>query len=268
MVIPANPHRIVDLTGSFTGNLLALGVKPVGVQIDSLKNPYLKGMVDGIEAIGDTFPPEKVLSLQPDLIIVVAEPSLEATYKELDKIAPVVRLEYGKYSYKELMLEYGKLAGKEQAAENWLKEWEKKINNYKPQITKVVGDRTVSILQPYAKGIYAFGDFYARGGEILYGEFGLKAPKIIKENVLENHAGFANLSLEQLPEYAGDYIFTSNWGWDKGDPDVVYGSSLWKNLPAVKDHRVFYINAEGSYYNDAVSLEAQLAFIVESFLGK
>ncbi|UKS25939.1 AraC family transcriptional regulator [Paenibacillus sp. HWE-109] len=268
VVIPANPQRIVDLTGSFTGNLLALGVKPVGVQVDLLKNPFLKGMMDGVETVGDSFAPEKVLSMQPDLIIVVAAPTMEQTYKELDKIAPVIRLEYGKYSYKEQMLEYGKLAGKEQEAANWLKEWDKKINEYKPQIVKVVGDRTVSILQPYAKGIYAFGDFYARGGEILYGEFGLKAPKIIKEKVLDKHEGYADLSLEQLPEFAGDYIFTSNWGWDNGDPNVVYGSNLWKGLPAVKENHIFHINAEGSYYNDAVSMDAHLAFIAKSFLGK
>ncbi|NUU62994.1 AraC family transcriptional regulator [Paenibacillus agri] len=268
VVIPANPQRIVDLTGSFTGNLLALGVKPVGAQSDALKNPFLKGLVDGVEAVGDTFSPEKILSLQPDLIIVVAADVMEPTYKELDKIAPVVRIEYGKYSYKDLMLEYGKLAGKEQAAQDWVKEWDRKINEYKPQIQEVVGDRTVSILQPYAKGIYAFGDFYARGGEILYGELGLKAPKIIQEEVLDKHEGFADLSLEQLPEYAGDYIFTSNWGWDDGDPDVVYGSPLWKSLPAVKENRVFFMNAKGSYYNDAVSMEAHLDFIIKSFLGK
>lgn len=268
VVIPANPQRIVDLTGSFTGNLLALGVKPVAVQKDALKNPFLKGMVDGVEAIDDSFSPEKVLSMQPDLIIVVAAPTMESTYKELEKIAPVVRIEYGKYSYKDLLLEYGKLTGKQQAAEDWVKEWDKKINEYKPQIAEVVGDKTVSILQPYAKGIYAFGDFYARGGEILYKEFGLKAPKIIEDKVLSKGEGYADLSLEQLPDYAGDYIFTSNWGWDNGNPDIVYGSSLWKNLPAVKENRAFFINAEGSYYNDAVSLEAQLAFIVKSFLGK
>ncbi|MFC3747332.1 ABC transporter substrate-binding protein [Paenibacillus sp. GCM10012306] len=268
VVIPANPQRIVDLTGSFTGNLLALGVKPVGMQSETMKNPFLKGMLDGVEAVGDSLSPEKVLSLQPDLIIVVAADVMEPTFKELDKIAPVVRLEYGKYSYKDLMLEYGKIAGKEQAAEDWVKEWDRKINEYKPQIKEVVGDRTVSILQPYAKGLYAFGDFYARGGEILYGEFGLKAPKIIQEEALDKHEGVVDLSLEQLPEYAGDYIFTSNWGWDDGDPDVVYGSSLWKGLPAVKENRVFFMNAQGSYYNDAVSMEAHLDFIIKSFLGK
>ncbi|WP_162309402.1 AraC family transcriptional regulator [Cohnella abietis] len=268
VVIPAHPQRIVDLTGSFTGNLLALGVKPVGAQGDALKNPFLKDFVEGIEAVDSEFSPEQILSLQPDLIIVVAAPTMEPTYKELDKIAPVVRIEYGKYSYKDLMLEYGKLAGQEQAAEDWLKEWERKINEYKPQVAEVVGDRTVSILQPYAKGLYAFGDFYGRGGEILYKEFGLKAPKIIQDEVLGKGEGVVDLSLERLPEYAGDYIFTSNWGWDDGKPEVVYDSSLWKNLPAVKENRVFFISEKGSYYNDAISMEAQLDFIVKSFLGK
>jgi len=268
VAIPVNPKRIVDLTGSFTGNLLALGVKPVGARIDSLKNPFLKGMVDGIETVDNSFSPEAILSWQPDLILVLADPSMEPTYKELEKIAPVVRLDYGKYSYKEWVLEYGKLAGVEQAAQDWVKKWDERIKEYKPQITEVVGDKTVSILQPYAKGIYAFGDFYARGGEILYKEFGLKAPKFIQDEVLGKGEGVVHLSLERLPEYAGDYIFTSNWGWDNGDPEVVYGSTIWNNLPAVKENRVFFINPDGSYYNDAVSMEAQLDFIVESLLGK
>ncbi len=38
----------------------------------------------------------------------------------------------------------------------------------KPKVQAAVGDKTVSILQPYAKGIYAFGHNFGRGGDILY----------------------------------------------------------------------------------------------------
>ncbi|WP_139992344.1 ABC transporter substrate-binding protein [Paenibacillus paridis] len=112
------------------------------------------------------------------------------------------------------------------------------------------------------------GNKGGRGGEIIHGDLGLKAPPIIQEKLIDGEEFGAALTLELLPEYAGDYIFTSNWGWDDGNPDVVYGSKLWESLPAVKNNQVYFIDAKGSYFNDPISLEAQLEFIVESFLGK
>ncbi|WP_267879668.1 ABC transporter substrate-binding protein [Caldalkalibacillus mannanilyticus] len=67
-----------------------------------------------------------------------------------------------------------------------------------------------------------------------------------------------------MPEYAGDYIFTSAWSGDDSDPEVVYSSTIWQGLPAVKNHRVFKLDPQSSFYNDPVSLEAQLEFFVTS----
>ncbi|MRN57268.1 iron-hydroxamate ABC transporter substrate-binding protein [Paenibacillus monticola] len=267
ITVPKNPQRIIDLTGSYAGNLLALGIKPVGFTQHALDNPYFEGKVDGIQSLGDGTSYEKVLTLAPDLIIGWNFMEDEV-YEKFSKIAPVIRLEYGKYNYRDLLLEFGKLTNREQQAQNWVDSWNTKIADYSPKIQAVVGDKTVSILQPYAKGIYAFGDNYARGGEIIYGDFKLKAPKIIQEKAIDTHIGFAELSLELLPEYAGDFIFTSNWGWDDSDPNTVYDSSLWKNLPAVLNKHVYQIDPLGSYFNDPISLEAQLDLIVKGFLGK
>jgi len=131
-------------------------------------------------------------------------------------------------------------------------------------VKAAVGDGTVSVLQPYAKGIYAFGHNFARGGEIIYGEFQLKAPPAVRKEAIDSGKGWASLSLEKTPDFAGDYIFTSPWTGDDADPEVVYGSSIWKNLPAVKNNRVFTLDRNGSLFNDPVSLEGQLEFIVES----
>ncbi|WP_338554317.1 AraC family transcriptional regulator [Paenibacillus sp. KS-LC4] len=266
VTIPASPERIVDLTGSAIGNLLKLDLKPVAALAEALVNPYHEGKLDGIVDIGDGTNMEAILNLDPDLIIVY-DFLEESEYEKLAQIAPVVRLKYGAANPSDLLTEFGKITGREQIAQAWIAEWNAKIAEVKPKITKVVGDKTVSILQPYAKGIYAWGNKGGRGGEIIYGDLGLKAPAIIQKALIDGAEFGSSLSLEQLPEYAGDYIFTSNWGWDDGNPDVVYGSSLWKGLPAVKQNQVYFINAEGSYYNDPISLEAQLQFIVESFLG-
>lgn len=265
--LPVNPERIIDLTGSAIGNLLELGVKPVGATYDSMRSPYHQELLDGVADLGDGSNAEAMLALEPDLIIVYDYLD-DAQYETLTQIAPVARLAYGAATPSELLLKFGEIVDKKEAAQAWIEEWNIRIAEVKPEIQAVVGDKTVSILQPYAKGIYAWGNKGGRGGEIIHGDLGLKAPKIIQETLVDGEGFGGNLSLEQLPEYAGDFIFTSNWGWDDGNPDVVYDSNLWKSLPAVKNGKVYFIDEEGSYYNDPISLEAQLDFIVKSLLGE
>jgi iron complex transport system substrate-binding protein len=267
VTIPAEPKRIIDLTGSAIGNLLVLGIKPVAATQDALKNPFHEGKLDDIINIGEEPNIEAILELEPDLIITFDYID-EAQYEQLAQIAPVVRLKYGAGTPSDLLLEFGEITAKEESAQSWIEAWNAKIAEVKPKITAVVGDKTVSILQPHAKGIYAWGDKGGRGGEIIHGDLGLKAPAIIQKALIDGNEFGSDLTLELLPEYAGDYIFTSNWGWDDGDSNIVYGSKVWKALPAVKNNQVYFINEKGSYYNDPISLEAQLAFIVESFLGK
>ncbi|MDQ0338784.1 iron complex transport system substrate-binding protein [Caldalkalibacillus uzonensis] len=261
--LPQQPERIVVIADSYVGYFMALGITPVGISENALKNPYFEGKVDGIESIGDSANPslEKILELKPDLIVTF---SGTENIDQLEKIAPTAAIEYGQKDLREQLRDFGNLTGREEEAEAWIAGWEEKIAEYKPQVQEAVGDQTVSILQPYAKGIYAFGHNYARGGEIIYGEFELKAPEMVQKEAIDSGQGWADLSLEMLPDYAGDYIFTSAWAGDDADPDVVYNSTIWKSLPAVKNNRVFKIDPVGSFYNDPVSLEEQLDFIVQS----
>lgn len=260
ITIPKNPQRIVVAASSYVGDFLALGIKPVGVTSDVLENPFFKGKVDGIADIGDGQSVEKVLDLRPDLIIAFTGTE---NLDQLSKVAPTVAIAYGKKNYKEELLEFGKMTNKEAEAQAWITAWDKKIAESKSKVEAAVGSKTVSILNPYAKGIYAFGHNYGRGGEIIYGEFKLKAPPIVQKEAIDSGQGWANLSLEKLPEYAGDYIFTCPWSGDSADPEVVYGSALWKGLPAVKANHVFQLDPKGALYNDPISLEAQIAFITD-----
>src|SRR5690606_23931718 len=50
--IPAEPQRIVVVSRAYLGHLLALDVRPVGAPSDALDNPFLAGLVDGIDDIG------------------------------------------------------------------------------------------------------------------------------------------------------------------------------------------------------------------------
>ncbi|MFM9278025.1 iron-hydroxamate ABC transporter substrate-binding protein [Paenibacillus jiagnxiensis] len=265
--IPRNPKRVVEVADSYVGDLLVLGIKPVGVNQQALENPYFEGKLDGVANLGDGQSFEQILELKPDLIIAPgwADASVLESYS---KIAPTVGIKFGELPLREQLREFGKMTGKEAEAEAWITAWDQKIAEVKPQVQAAIGDKTVSIIQPYAKGIYAFGHNYGRGGDIIYGELELKAPPIVQQQAIDNGQGWANLSLEKLPEYAGDYIFTNPWSGDDTDPSAVYESSLWKNLPAVKNNRVFRMNPKGDLFNDPVSLEAQLDIILDYLLER
>lgn len=262
--VPKNPQRIVDLTNVYTGYFLAIGVKPVGVLSGAMENPYFTGKLDETEDLGVDPSPEKILELNPDLIITFTG---SEGIDKLEQITPVVAIDYGKKNYKDQIIDFGKLTGKEKEAEDWVVGWKAKIDDLKPKVQAAVGDKTVSILNPYSKGLYVFGHNYGRGGEIIYDEFGLKAPPEAQKEAIDSGTGWASISLEKLPEYAGDIIFTCPWAGDTSDPKIVYDSAIWKGLPGVKAGHVFQLNPHSDTYSDPVSLEAQLEFISSSLLS-
>ncbi|MCW3790014.1 ABC transporter substrate-binding protein [Paenibacillus sp. LS1] len=264
--VPKNPKRIVDLTSFSTGYFVALDAPVVGALSGAMNNKYIKEQLEaaGTSDLGEEPTPEKLISLKPDLFIVYT--GTEGIDK-LEQIAPVVQITFGKRDFKDLMLEMGKLTNREDAAEAWNAQWEAKINELKPKVQEAVGDRTVSILNPYAKGLFVFGHNYGRGGEIIYGEFGLKAPAKAQAEAIDSGTGWASISMELLPEYSGDIIFTSPWSGDTTDPKIVYDNALWKNLPAVKANHVFQLDPTSDSYNDPLTLEGQLQFISDSLLS-
>ncbi len=264
--VPQNPRRIVDLTAFTTGYFVALDAPVVGATSGAINNKYIKEQLaaQGTVDLGETPTAEPILELKPDLIIVYQGTE---GIEQLEAIAPVVQIAYGKDNFKDLIVKLGKLTNREDAAAAWVEKWNTQIAELKPRIEAAMGNRTVSLLNPYEKGIYVFGHNYGRGGEIIYGEFGLKAPAKAQAESIDSGTGWASISLEVLPEYAGDVIFTSPWSGDNSDPEVVYGNSIWKNLPAVKAGHVFQMDATSDTYNDPITLEEQLKFITDSLLS-
>lgn len=259
--IPKEPKRVVVIQGSYVGYLLQLGMNLVGAPDIVFENTYYNGKLDEVEAIGDTPSLEKVLDLKPDLIII---PTNIDNIEEFEKIAPTIAIKYGEKNFKEQLREFGKMLGKEKEAEDWITSWDKKIAELKPIVHKEVGNKTVSLLGLTSKEIYAYGHNYGRGGEIIYEELQLKAPMFIQKEAIDTRKGWTSLSHERLPEYAGDYIFVE----DYAEPESIVESTLWNNLPAVKDNKVFQIDPGSAYFSDPITLEKHLDFIVESLTGK
>ncbi|MRX73462.1 ABC transporter substrate-binding protein [Bacillus lacus] len=254
--VPADPKRVVVLS-TYTGSVLALDVPLVGVDAWSKMNPRYD--LEGVEEVTDENL-EKIIELDPDLIIGLS------TMKNIDKlneIAPVVTYTYGKLGYLEQHAEIGKLLNKEEEAQGWIDDFKSRAAEAGEEIKAKIGeDATVSVIENFDKELYVFGDNWARGTEILYQEMKLNMPEKVKETALE--PGYYTLSLEVLPEYAGDYMIVSR---NEDTETSFMESETYKNIPAVKNGNAFVANAKEFYFNDPISLDHQLEFFKEHFLG-
>ncbi|MBO9607403.1 MAG: ABC transporter substrate-binding protein [Paenibacillaceae bacterium] len=260
--VPAQPKRIVALAPNYAGYLLALGVTPVAVPAFTLGNPYLTDKLKEVTNLGDNAPTEpsleKVLALNPDLIVAI---DVLKNREQLEKIAPVVTFEATKNN-RELLLALGTLTNREEQAKSWLKSWDDRIAKLKPQVQAAAAGKTISVMYPSAKGIYMFREGYGRGTEILYGDFGLKMPEQAAQT-FEAGKGFSLVSLESLPQLAGDIIFSAPWLGDMAGANTVYDSAVWKGLPAVKEGRSYQVDYNIFTFSDPYSWEGQLKIIVD-----
>lgn len=256
--VPADPQRVILLSG-FTGNVLDLGVNVVGVDVWSKNNPTFAEELKDVEEVSDESL-EKIIELEPDLIIGLSNIK---NVDKLNEIAPTVTYTWGKVDYLTQHLEIGKLLNKEKEAQAWVDDFTKRAEEAGEEIRAKIGeDATVSVIESYGKDLYVFGDNWARGTEILYQAMKLQMPEKVKEMALES--GYYTLSAEVLPEYAGDYVILSKYS----DADTSYQETeTYKNIPAVKNNRVFEMNGQGASFSDPVTLEKQLAFFKESFLA-
>ena len=257
--VPANPERVVVLS-SFAGDVIKLGVNIVGADSWSMDNPnFAEGLKDAVEVSDESL--EKIIELEPDLIIGLS------TIKNVDKlneIAPTVTFTYGNVDYLQQHIEIGKLLNKEEEARAWVEDFEKRAKEVGVKIKEKIGeDATVSVIEDFDKQLYVFGDNWGRGTEILYQAMGLKMPEKVEEMALTD--GYYAISLEVLPKYAGDYVIFSR---SAGADDEYLESDIYKNIPAVKNGRVFEVDQRSFYFNDALTLEYQLEFFEEKFLGE
>lgn len=255
--VPADPQRIVLLSG-FAGNVLALDGKIAGADVWSKSNPTYKDALKDVPEVSEENL-ESIIEAEPDLIIALS------TVKNIDKIkkiAPTVTFTWGKLGYLDQHVEIGKLLNKEKEAQAWVNDFKQRAEAAGKEIKEKIGeDATVSVIETYDKQLYVFGNNWARGTEILYQAMGLNMPEKVKEKALE--PGYYTISAEVLPEFAGDYIILSKYD----GADVSFQKTeTYKNIPAVKNNRVFELNGNTASFIDPITLDNQLEFFKKSFL--
>ncbi|QRN48837.1 ABC transporter substrate-binding protein [Macrococcoides bohemicum] len=257
--IPKEPKRIVVMGASYVGNLLDLGVKPVGADQYAFQSDILKPKLKGVEKLnpGEI---EKIIKLKPDLILTFDTDKDNSKYA---KIAPTIPFTYTKHGYLDVHELLGKIVGKEKEAKVFVDQWKKETKKDGEEIKKHFGDdKTYSIFQFFQKEIYVYGDNWGRGSEIIYQAFDLNMQDKITKDV--KPTGWKKVSAESLGDYAGDIVLISS---DTGKiSNTVTESKVWKNMNAVKNNKVVQYDAEDFWFNDPISLEHQRKVLKEALL--
>ncbi|MFK3936954.1 iron-hydroxamate ABC transporter substrate-binding protein [Alkalihalobacillus sp. NPDC078783] len=259
--IPAKPERIV--TDIYAGEFFSVGANVVGAGSWSFGNPLLEDQLAEVTDIGDPVNLETVLAAEPDLIVVMSDENVE----ELEAIAPTVVIPYNTTTTTEdTVTMFGEIAGRDQEAEEFIADFEEKAAQGRKELEGVIEEgATVGLYEMTDKGAFwVFGDAGGRGGQALYNALGLDAPKTIQSDIIET-GEVKELSMEVVPDYAADYMFITDYNPEgtSDSLDQFTDSSIWIDLDAVANNRVFVNDFDTFYPYNPISVSHQIDLFVE-----
>ena len=140
--VPSNPKLVVAI--QYVGDLLALGVKPQATTAYNLKS--YPAELAGVENIGDRpVNREKLLSLQPDLIIT-DDLDDKSDMEQLAKVAPTVFLEFWLNEPFTHLHSLAEVLGKQKEAQAWMDAYNQEVQATKERIKPYVKDGETALL--------------------------------------------------------------------------------------------------------------------------
>jgi iron complex transport system substrate-binding protein len=243
--VPQSPQRIISLHPATLGNLLSLGVKPIGSTTGYQESEFpkhLENKIDGIQLLGDVTQPnlEKILKLKPDLIINLSDD--KSIYPILSKIAPTVQAGWeGPRQWKEHFNFIAKTLGREDVYQQAWNHYYQRIQELKTALGDRYQNKKFSYV--YVEGsnhpifISELKNVFA--GSIL-NDVGLQRTEV--QDVI-NPNGYIFIPEEELSKIDGDVLFI---GIDN-DVDGKFFNKLkqkplWKTLKAVQKNHAYVVN--------------------------
>ena len=246
--IPADPKRIVDISGS-SEELALLGHTPVGTaNVDSYETDkvpsYVQDKLGDAKVVGhsmkDTMDIEAILAAEPDLIIMA--PRQEKIYDQLKEIAPVVMLEDRSNDWEAKLKDVAELFGQEEEAQKWLDNYYVKAEEIGKEIKEANGDQT------YLTVLASSGQFmvFTEGGigTVLKEDMKLPQPANMPK---QDSITLPTVTMEGLTEIDADHIMVIATESDKADLEA---STVWPQIRAVKEGNVTILDAS-PYFSQA-----------------
>ncbi|THF76587.1 helix-turn-helix domain-containing protein [Cohnella fermenti] len=257
---------------SYSGQLLALGITPLGAPQQHLANRTIDRMKGKIVDIGDFFGVDlnAIRRLSPNLIITARElPRLENMGRQLRRIAPVAVYPWDCSDVFGHMRRIAALLDREGEAEAWFAGHLQDVELAREAIKPHVGpDETVAILRIYDGyiGLWSGREF----GHVLYHSLGLLPPPEVAA-LMDKHKYFRSVQLEpeELIRYDSSRLFVS-LGQDPAS--LGYYESLtrhpaWQRLTAVRTDRVYPVLDDMWKFYEPRAVASQLRDAVHRITG-
>jgi len=254
--IPADPQRVVVIF--VQGDLLALGVTPVATSFNddaTFENQAKEITVIDAFSINE----EEIMALDPDLILWNTKD--ESVYQTLSKIAPTLAMDYFSMDYQERLRFFGEVLNRSEKAEELIQSFEDKVKEAKQTLEdKGLSNKSVLCIQNRKEGVLS-AFWLGRGAPLLYEQLEFKVPEKLQEAIKDHYEdGAVDLSFEVISEYNSDYILVN------GTLDNFENSEVWKTLPAVKENHIIVAPSNMFWYNDILTMNAQIDLILDSIL--
>ena len=247
--IPAQPQRVVVLDTGELDDVTTLGVKPVGAVSPHMKTEggfptYLKDEIQGVTDVGPLLEPnlEKIASLRPDLILS-SKVRHEKIYDKLKAIAPTVFTETTGGPWKANLKVHAQALGLEKQAAKKLAAYEKRAKALGAAIKKKYDGKmpSASVVR-FVAGPTRLYQKSSYSGVVL-DDIGLARPA--SQRSTDPAKTMLDVSPEEIDKAEADLVFVTVADEpDKTQRKDVTSNPVWKDLPAVKQHKVFDVPDE------------------------
>ncbi|WP_156739718.1 iron-siderophore ABC transporter substrate-binding protein [Paenibacillus oryzae] len=242
--IPAKIERIVVLSAAYVDHLLAIGEKPVGVNVEVRYGgdylPYLADQLQGVSLVGSADSPnlEAILELEPDVILIESR-TAESSYSELNKIAPTIvlgtewldYLDYAKEWTNDLLTIAG-MYDKTEEAERVISELQARVADVRAKVGEL-SDKKLAYLRIRKDMIQIYAQQGHPTNVFLYQELGFEPADLTPKEQRED------LSMETLPQLGAERLVLEVDPNGSEFRDNMKESALWNGLPAVQNGNVY-----------------------------
>ncbi|WOO89703.1 ABC transporter substrate-binding protein [Mollicutes bacterium LVI A0078] len=248
----ANPTIYADY---YVGQLLYLGGDVIGADMTYPAETWTSVAEEkGVQNISNDM--EAVAALAPDLIVTMNADF----YEQYSAIAPTILIPYGTYNQEDIVVELGKVLGKEEEANKWVSEFNANIETLKTEIDDPA--KTIGIVDSWGGAMYMYGANFGRGGYILYDKLGLQGTEKAEDEYVRDANSYLTVDAESLTNYAGDVLFIC--ATDEGVKEVE-SLPTYEDLEAVQNDQVIVLDYDTFLYDDPYSLNAQIEVLTEIY---
>ncbi|OCT16888.1 hypothetical protein A8709_00810 [Paenibacillus pectinilyticus] len=251
-----SPFTRVVAVGAVLGDLLALGIKPIGADMTVIgKKVVYREELNNIADVGLLGEPGKVKALNPDLIVYSGF-RLDWIDK-LSNIAPIVAIDRFEHTYDRL-LKVADLFGRTNQARNWVESHEQRSTEIWKMLQVHPNDKrkqaTIFVVNDGV--VYAMG---MRGVAFtLYHPLAFEPSDKAKDLIARNIPFFA-IEPEMIMEYGADHLFllVDEYERSKRKAQSVMNHPYWLSLG--QDH-VHVLDAKWNF-DDPITMDRLLPLL-------